>query len=494
MAGGGKKRSTKYKGRRPTDSSSSTRSALFVQGGLLSDWSPVDSTPSRGRSSNSKNGNLRSASSSGNSARTRPSGLGIESQKPRRNAFDYVYPTVDAQEGSLPHGGNDGDNNVEESEPIILVDSKDAHVVTYVDQTPNMEPQTVKCTYDYSTSLRLDDNTHRGLGFCDETEASETIIGSCSKLENKEGSFDSSFSEEEMETDESFVHQVNNKMDDELLAATSSPKKNSGFLSIGGMKLYTLDISDEEGDEDDGEEGPDDESLESSDSEDSSASSDSDGSSYSDSDVDEEVANDYIEGIGGTHKVVNVDRLVGQNLDVSDDDDDGITGGSFNETLERFGGIALQDASREYGMRKPQSGRKYVAKSSKFRAATYASSPDLDNIILGKDQRPISGKKKNVARFPQSWPSVAQKSKNFKKFPGEKKKHRKEKIALKRRERMIRRGVDLEQINSILEQIVLDGVEIFSFQLMHSQDCSQVQRLAAIYRLRSGCEGTGKRR
>lgn len=320
------------------------------------------------------------------------------------------------QEGSLPYGGNDVDNNVEESEPIVLVDSKDARVVAYVDQTPNMEPQTVKYTYDYSTSLGLDDSTHRGLGFCDEAEASETIIGSCSKLENKEGSFDSSFSEEEMETDASFVHQVNNKMDDEL-AVTSSPEKNSGFLSIGGMKLYTQDISDEEGDEDEGGEGPDDESLESSDSEDSSESSDSDSSSYSDSDVDEEVANDYIEGIGGTHKVVNVDRLVGRNLDVSDDDD-GITGGSFNDTLERFGGIALQDASREYGMRKPRSGRKYIAKSSKFGAATYGSSPDLDNVVLGKDQRTIYGKKKNVARFPQSWPSEAQKRKNFRKFPG----------------------------------------------------------------------------
>lgn len=50
-----------------------------------------------GRSSNSKNGNSRSGSRSGNSGRPRPSGLGIESQKPRRNAFGYVYPTMDAQ-------------------------------------------------------------------------------------------------------------------------------------------------------------------------------------------------------------------------------------------------------------------------------------------------------------------------------------------------------------------------------------------------------------
>lgn len=33
----------------------------------------------------------------------------------------------------------------------------------------------------------------------------------------------------------------------------------------------------------------------------------------------------------------------------------------------------------------------------------------------------------------------------------------------------------------ILEQIVLDGVEIFSFQLMHSQDCSQVWNFSFKY-------------
>lgn len=36
-------------------------------------------------------------------------------------------------------------------------------------------------------------------------------------------------------------------------------------------------------------------------------------------------------------------------------------------------------------------------------------------------------------------------------IPGEKKKHRKESIAARRRERMLRRGVDLEQINSVIE-------------------------------------------
>lgn len=91
-------------------------------------------------------------------------------------------------------------------------------------------------------------------------------------------------------------------------------------------------------------------------------------------------------------------------------------------------------------------------------------------------------------------------------FPGGKKKQRKEKIYLKRRDRMLNRGVDLEQINLVffninltfyiiisskyhthferyaiveftlqkLNQLVLDGTDIFSFQPMHSYDCSQV--------------------
>ncbi|KAI3814658.1 hypothetical protein L1987_14301 [Smallanthus sonchifolius] len=59
---------------------------------------------------------------------------------------------------------------------------------------------------------------------------------------------------------------------------------------------------------------------------------------------------------------------------------------------------------------------------------------------------------------------------------------------------MIRRGVDLEQINSKLKQMVQNEGDIMSFQLMHSRDCSQVQRLASIYRLRSCSQGSGKRR
>ncbi|KAL7239604.1 hypothetical protein ACSBR2_005496 [Camellia fascicularis] len=490
MAGGNKKRSNKPTARKP---------ALFVAGGLLSDWSPISSTP-KVRNPNGGNGNSKSALRSGNSDRGKGSGSTSESRKPRGNAFGYVYPTVDYQEGSLPNEGNNADSNLDESHPDVLVDSKETLIVTYEAQTPSVEPQKSEFTYDYSTSFSLDDSSHRGLGFCAEEEATPSGIGSSLQMEMKESDyFNSSSSEEEMDANVTYVREASTNLVDDLLAPSSSPEKNPGFLSIGGMKLYTQDILEEEDDED-GEELLDEEKSESSGSEDSSelSESNSDGSndtSDSDSDIDEEVALDYFKGIGGSDKVVDIKQFVEPVLDVSDDDDDSTSGNCFDETLKKLSGISLQDASKEYGLKKPQSGKKYPAEASRPRDTRYTSSSALDDLMLVKDPRTISArKKKHVARFPQSWPSEAQKNKNFRNFPGEKKKHRKETIALKRRERMIRRGVDLQQINLKLQQLVLDGVDMFSFQPMHSKDCSQVRRIAAIYCLRSDCQGSGKKR
>ncbi|KAA8535284.1 hypothetical protein F0562_030287 [Nyssa sinensis] len=445
-----------------------------------------------GRNPRKEGANLKSVSRSGNSDGKKASGSKKESQKPRVNAFGYVYPVLDSQEVSLPNGGNSGDNNLDESHPIVLVDSKETQIVAYVDQTPSAEPQNLEFTYDYGMSYALDDSSHRGLGFCDEAEVTPSGVRSSVKMEGKEGSsFESSSPGEDMDADGSYIHGVSTKMVDDLLAEASSPEENPGFLSIGGMKLYTQDISDEEGSEDDGEELLGEESLESAGPGDSAGSSDSDGSedtSDSDSDIDDEVAEDYLEGIGGIDKVIDVKRLLEQVIDVPDDD---ISDGRFNETLGKLGGISLQDASREYG-KKPRSGRKHPKEACQKRAATYAWSSALDDLMLVKDPRTVYAKKKHVSQFPQSWPT--QNGKNFRKFPGEKKKHRKELIAVKRRERMIRRGVDLEQINLKLQQIVLDGLDMFSFQPMHSRDCSQVRRLAAIYRLWNGCQGSGKKR
>lgn len=486
--GGGKRRINK--------SNRKNTSSLFIQGGILSDWNnTLASPPSKGKSNgkgNASSSASRSVNSGGKQRGAVASGSGakLESQMAKKgNVFGYAYPTVDREEGTLVDVCKDGDKNMDLSDPIVLVDSGNAQIFAYVDEKSLMEPQSVKYTYEYSAGLGSDDTSHRGLGFSEELETTPNVPLFSSNPEQQDDScLDSPSFEEEMETDVTHVNEPSEV--DDLLAKTPSPEKNSGYLSIGGMKLYTQDISCGESEEDDNELSYG-ESMESSESEESCGSSESDGSSDNDSSIDEEVAEDYFEGIGGSDKVVNADLLVGKMRKVNDD---GVSGGNYIDTLQKLGGIDLQDASREYGLKKPQSGNKHRSKPGTAGTGGFAWSSALDDLMFVKDYRTSSGKKKHGSKFPQSWPSDAQKGKHFRRFPGEKKKLRKETIANKRWERMIRRGVDLEEINLKLQQMVLDGDDMLSFQPMHSRDCSQVRRLAAIYCLRSGCQGSGKKR
>ncbi|XVE63588.1 hypothetical protein DITRI_Ditri07aG0031800 [Diplodiscus trichospermus] len=463
----------------PKSSSTRIRNSLFVEGGLLSDWQ----LESRGRN---RNGNSNSGLNS-DRAKASASKNG-SSMKSGRTAIGYEYPSLDLHDPEPAVQVHSSNNKMDELHPIVLVDSKDTQIIAYMDQTTPPKPSNVNYTYEYSSGFVLGDSSHRGLGFDDESEATPSGMDlSTKQMEEKEGACsDLSSSEKEMDADHS--HSNNSKVDDEvaeeLFPDALSPKKNSGYLSIGGVKLYTQDMSDVETEEDYDGESLDDESTTDKEGQDGLYGSDaSEILSDDDSDIDEEVAEDYLEGIGGEVSVLDTKWLVGQALD-----DDSSSSSSFGATLEKLGGIALQDASTEYGMQKCQSRKKYSG------GAKDAWSPALDDLMLVKDPRTVSGRKKHVARFPSSWPLQEQKSKRSRKFPGEKKKHRKEMIAMKRRERMLRRGVDLEQINSKLEQIVLDGVDMFAFQPMHHRDCSQVRRLAAIYRLSSGCQGSGKKR
>uniref|UniRef100_A0A0D6R4E8 G-patch domain-containing protein n=1 Tax=Araucaria cunninghamii TaxID=56994 RepID=A0A0D6R4E8_ARACU len=118
----------------------------------------------------------------------------------------------------------------------------------------------------------------------------------------------------------------------------------------------------------------------------------------------------------------------------------------------------------------------------------------LENIFLSKDFRtPFNKRKNKPSDLPHTWP-LSEHNTKHKGVPGAKKKLRKEEIAAKRKERALHRGVDLEAINLSLERMVLDSVDMFSFQPMHCRDCTQVQKLASIYRLKSGRQGCGKRR
>ena len=353
-------------------------------------------------------------------------------------------------------GGSNGDTYLNASRPIVLVDSKETQIVAFEDKTPCSETISQNFTYDYGSGLVLGDSSCRGLGFFDESETTSVGNGSMKKIEEEEAlCFKLSSPEKNAETDISNIcklgvemaGEVHNtpssiggstkKMEEELSCFKSSSlekdmdadelvvemaenvqsgafysEKNSGFLSIGGMKLYTQDILDQESDEDNDGESLDEESSESCEPEESVSSSDI-SNSDSDSDIDEEVAKDYVEGIGGSDEVVNVKWLEEQGLDVSDDD--GSSSSGFNDTVKKLGGIDLQDASIEYGAKKPRSRKKATNKTG---VAAGDWSLSLDDLMYSKDPRTKSAKKKHVAKLPQSWPSEAQKSKNFGKFPG----------------------------------------------------------------------------
>lgn len=318
------------------------------------------------------------------------------------NCFVFSYRSLFQE---LCFGGNDGDINLDESQPMNLLGSKDSRIVAYVDQTPDSKPQNLIYSCDYDSSFVLGDSSHRGLGFCDDSEATPSGIDSSSKHREQQDVSDSdslSF-KEEVDTD------GNNNQEEvveELPDETLSKKKNSGFLSIGGMKLYTQDMSDEGSDDQNASESLHDETSE-------SYSEGDDGSedlSDSDSVIDEEVAEDYVEGIGGSDNVLDAKWLVEQDFDGSDDDSSSSSG--FDGTVEKLSGIAIQEASREYGMKKPLplSRKKYSTGDSRSFA--------LDDYMLVKDPRAFSAKKKHVARLPQSWPQEAQKSKKSRNLPG----------------------------------------------------------------------------
>ncbi|KAG8087062.1 hypothetical protein GUJ93_ZPchr0010g7758 [Zizania palustris] len=306
---------------------------------------------------------------------------------------------------------------------------------------------------------------------------------------------------------------------------------NEGFLSIGGVRIYTEDISspesegmgdsDEESESDyekrdandDGDSGDSEEEASDVDEGSSESDEESGGSNSEDdlsighSSVDDEIVADYMEGIGGSEELLSTKWVAGMNLVASDEEDqmdtneDGfLKKGKGNEQLK---GYALMNASEQYGMKRLNSADRLKGKGTGVRALDTDLAKmrlmGLDDVMMLKDVRMANRSRKGVkaastsSQLSRSW-SNGRKSKKYQSVPGEKKKHRKELIAKKRRQRMLNRGVDLDQINTKLRKMVLDQVDMISFQPMHSRDCSQVQRLASVYHLRSVCQGSGKKR
>ncbi|KAG5097282.1 hypothetical protein JHK82_047136 [Glycine max] len=449
--GGGNRRSKGGGNRKSNNSSgcgnpksrkrgSDVKSALFVEGGFLSDWHLPSPTQNPAEGSASKSGFAKS--------------LGA--------TIRYSYPSLDVQEVACAGIGNNGeDSNLNQLQPLVLADSKQGQIIAHIDQTPPSKPSNVKYAYTYDADFILGDSSHRGLCLPAEQEKTPSGIGTLSEqMPQSTPVLDSPSFEKEAGSDEGMDCELSNQITEDLPSNVSA-ERNSGFLSIGGLKLYTQDISDDESDEYNDEDSSDEDSSASSEPEEllgSSESNDSEYSSDSDSDIDEEVAEDYLEGVGGSDNIMEAKWLLKPVLDESDDDSS--SSSCYDEALEKLSGFVLQEASREYDTKKAQSWKKRSVGSGPLA---------LEDLMLAKDPRSISARKKHVPRFPQSWPSHAQNSKASKRIHGEKKKLRKERIAVKRRERMLHRGVDLEKINSI-------------------------QRLAAIYQMQSNSQGSGKKR
>ncbi|ESQ49084.1 hypothetical protein EUTSA_v10020109mg [Eutrema salsugineum] len=508
MRGGGKRRSNgggsgKSKSRSPRTKSNSaagsssggrrrrTNSTLFVEGGILSDFrrDPTFSTPSRGGSSFGKGPKPRS------SDRTKASASTSDPRRCSGRVYGYQYPSMDFEEGLERTSRVEGDQMVG-SNQMLLGKTGPTQIVAFLDQTPSSSNGKVNYDYEYEPSFVLGGESHRGLGFCDDSDAAPSCSISASKaLGDQGGSTFGSFSAKDETGDEAAASEQDEAMPD----VVKPSKRNSGFISIGGMKLYTEDISDEESDGEEGINGEDESGDEGSTG--SSEQGEETGSSESESsldmfgsgsEIDDDVAKDYLEGIGGSENMLDAHWLAEESLDKLDlsSGDSSSSYSSDDKKTGKLTGFALQKASMEYGKKK-------LTRSRSSGHGKAAHPLTMDDLMFVKDPRGLSGKKskkKQVTKFlPQSWPSGAQKSKNSRRFPGEKKKHRKEYIAVKRRERMLQRGVDLADINSKLERMVLENTDMHCFQRMHNRDCSQVRRLADVYRLSSSCTGSGKK-
>ncbi|KAL4181379.1 hypothetical protein AMTRI_Chr12g270890 [Amborella trichopoda] len=555
--GGGKKRFNKSKG---------LGRGSFVAGGVLADWAN-DCSPSRRDLTNQ--GTSRSAPSnlcqgkgfvsnemsiktpsntgsvSSNMGRGRGSVSNGKSFEATFNAFGYVYPDTETVGCS---GMKLEELYAEQKEPVLSSNCfqerspgnataniedcpEDSQIAAYIDRTPSEKFVNTHLIYDCDDDLILGEGCQRGLGYhkmesttsamLEKKESGESHIPSVEKddvmkLEklNKDSALEKE-SESNMRYDQKYDQSSKG-----VRTKGKPSKRNDGFLAIGTVKFYTEDIPGQS-DEDDGlmneyAESLDDESSENS----ASSSGNSIGSSESDysseidtdndSDIDDELVEDYLQGIGGSSKLLETKWLAERELSLyssplggphevgnpsssSHDSSDG--------SIDDLVGVDMfQSRSRKTSTKKTL-GNSSKAKS-KYKTPSAVEwndrSNDLGNILNSvlfiKDSRSTFRRRKHVVPLAQSWASEAHKSKAYKNLSGKRKKHRKEIIALKRRERMLHRGVDLDQINMNLRQMVLNEEDISSFQPMRTRDCSQVRKLASIYHLRSGCQGSGKKR
>lgn len=563
--------------------------SLFVLGGALAEWQPP-CTPGRGRRSMLQPVDIDkpivSTPGRGRSYGLRGSPNKMVVRRKMNNAIGYTYPDGDATAASSPFDlgydvnsntkciSNDRSQEIHSTAemhvttsicPVTVLPPSESHVAVFLDRNPSKGPALESAIYNKSTDIELSGESRPGLGY----HVERTVINAATDdlngpdIKHEDGP---SYRAQEMpnEMNKQTSQQKYQKRAKRKKEKNADKHKDKGYLVIGGVRIYTDDISNDEDNgmleldtEDSAERHGqcDDEivsrlKLASAEISSTSLSELSDSSQedeilYS-SDIDEETAKDYFDGIGGSFSELQdsmwlLDRGALEHVSSEMlDSDEGDTMDSESSSEESFddldddqvtsGIITSKSSSQRGSSNKPIGNEDSDINLEKLREAipfdeeagsgSTANSQEhsrrgfqkgdvdgtqsvnnhhdnveqgVESLLLSKDFRTPSNKKDKSAQLRQGGSGNTKKAK-YKGIPGGKKKHRKEDIATKRRERALRRGVDLEAINLSFERMVLDSTDMLAFQPMHTRDCTQVQRLAGIYCLKTGLQGSGKKR
>ncbi|CAK9214209.1 unnamed protein product [Sphagnum troendelagicum] len=253
---------------------------------------------------------------------------------------------------------------------------------------------------------------------------------------------------------------------------TPNSKISSGFLRIGGVRVWTDQGSTCENEHLDEEEDTSGLSRNAyRGSEDSSSVSEESNSDPISSDVSDEMAEDYLSNVGVGLGSLDASWLLRDKL---------------------FEHVPIEDMVLQ-GLEDERDTTHASSASELSGFSGQSSSPGLYSCLVLSSNLISSrlGLYGHLARFwfQSQWQTWSMSS-----ITGEKKRQRKEQIAAKRQIRAQCRGFDLAAVNAALEEVVTKSVDIFAFEPMEDRDRAQIHKLASIYRLKSSSQGSGKRR
>ncbi|CAK9267797.1 unnamed protein product [Sphagnum jensenii] len=264
---------------------------------------------------------------------------------------------------------------------------------------------------------------------------------------------------------------------------TPNSKISSGFLRIGGVRVWTdqgSSCGNEHLDEEEDTSGLSRNAYRGSD--DSSSVSEESNSDPISSDVSDEMAEDYLSNVGVGLGSLDASWLLRDKLFEHSKGKEVIN--AHEESNSELDELA-EALHFEEGFVQSSDGE--------VEHETVAALWKRDLQLDDNDKSQVAGRQ-TVSMHASAWPINVHKGKKKKHIPGEKKQQRKEQIAAKRQIRAQCRGFDLAAVNAALEEVVTKSVDIFAFEPMEDRDRAQIHKLASIYRLKSSSQGSGKRR